>query len=120
MNFGFNADPDIVPNVDLFAEMMRRSLERLAKEAGVTLSEPQAPPKTTGEPAPAPVELPAEAASEGARVNGNGSAAAAEQGVRWRGRAETRERDRRGAGCRPKSAVSNCCAARSRCSHAAG
>jgi hypothetical protein len=38
MNFGSNADPDLVPNVDLFAEMMQRSLERIAKEAGVELS----------------------------------------------------------------------------------
>jgi diacylglycerol O-acyltransferase / wax synthase len=39
MNFGFNADPDIVPDLDRFVSMIRRSLERVASEAGVPLSE---------------------------------------------------------------------------------
>src|SRR5688572_15049902 len=39
MNFGFNADPDIIPDLDRFVSMMRRSLERVASEAGVPLSE---------------------------------------------------------------------------------
>jgi WS/DGAT/MGAT family acyltransferase len=67
MNFGFNADPDIVPNVDLFAEMMERSLERLAKEAGVVLASQQAEAPETGatpRTGPAPV-----------LVNGDGAAA---------------------------------------------
>jgi len=38
MHFGFNADPDIVPDLDLFADLMRRALERVAKEAGVSLT----------------------------------------------------------------------------------
>ena len=38
MNFGFNADPDIVPDLDRFTAMMRGSLERVAAEAGVPLA----------------------------------------------------------------------------------
>jgi diacylglycerol O-acyltransferase / wax synthase len=39
MNFGFNADPDIVPDLASFTAMMRRSIERIAAEAGVALSD---------------------------------------------------------------------------------
>src|SRR4029453_14233865 len=34
MNFGFNADPDIVPDLDRFTGMMRSALERVAGDAG--------------------------------------------------------------------------------------
>ncbi len=39
MNFGFNADPDIVPDLDAFTGMVRTALERVAADAGVTLAE---------------------------------------------------------------------------------
>ena len=39
MNFGFNADPDIVPDLERFVALMQRALERVASEAGVTLGE---------------------------------------------------------------------------------
>src|SRR5262249_12803947 len=38
MHFGFNADPDIVPDLDRFTELMRRAIERVAEDAGVALS----------------------------------------------------------------------------------
>jgi hypothetical protein len=44
MYFGFNADPDIVPDLDRFVQMMRRSFERVASEAGVELSDATAKP----------------------------------------------------------------------------
>ena len=37
MNFGFNADPDIVDDLDAFAGRVRASLERVAAAAGVEL-----------------------------------------------------------------------------------
>jgi WS/DGAT/MGAT family acyltransferase len=52
MNFGFNADPDIVPDLDRFVSMMRRSLERVASEAGVKLRE-EAAKASQGVPAAA-------------------------------------------------------------------
>src|SRR5262249_31960737 len=40
MNFGFNADPDIVPDLDHFVQLMRGALERVAADAGVELAAP--------------------------------------------------------------------------------
>jgi len=68
MNFGFNADPDIVPDLASFTAMMRRALERIAADVGVTLSDP-APPA----PARRAARKPAAAAPSAA---GNGSAVA--------------------------------------------
>jgi len=45
MNFGFVADPDTVPDLDAFADMMEAALERTACEAGVELLGPDAEPK---------------------------------------------------------------------------
>jgi diacylglycerol O-acyltransferase len=69
MNFGFNADPDIVPDLANFSAMVRRALERIAADAGVALSEP------AGATAPArrAARKPAAAAPSAA---GNGSAVA--------------------------------------------
>jgi diacylglycerol O-acyltransferase len=39
MNFGFNADPDIVPDLAHFTALVRRSLERIAADAGVALTD---------------------------------------------------------------------------------
>jgi len=39
MNFGFVADPDIVPDLDAFGRSVREALERTAREAGVELGE---------------------------------------------------------------------------------
>ena len=48
MNFGFNADPDIVPDLASFTAMVGRALERIAADAGVALSEPAtSPPRRT-------------------------------------------------------------------------
>jgi WS/DGAT/MGAT family acyltransferase len=66
MNFGFNADPDIVPDLERFTEMMRRSLERVAGEAGVTLTEAAKP---------APARARAGKAGDAPRANGNGPVA---------------------------------------------
>jgi hypothetical protein len=44
MYFGFNADPDIVPDLESFTAMMRRSLERVAADAGVALAGAPEPP----------------------------------------------------------------------------
>jgi WS/DGAT/MGAT family acyltransferase len=64
MFFGFNADPDIVPDLANFAAMMRRSLERVAAAAGVPLAPPQPEPaRRVRKPAAAP------------RANGNTIAA---------------------------------------------
>ncbi len=73
MNFAFNADPDIVPNVELFAEMMRRSLERLAKDAGVTLTDTAEPEAPNEEPALALQETAAEIVAEEAAAAGKGA-----------------------------------------------
>ncbi len=69
MNFGFNADPDIVPDLDRFTDMMRRALDRVAEEAGVSLSgaakhSPAAPRAKKADAPAAP------------RANGNGPVAA--------------------------------------------
>ena len=69
MNFGFNADPDIVPDLANFAAMVRRAFERIAAEAGVALSEPTA----ASAPARRAPRKPAAAAPSAA---GNGSAVA--------------------------------------------
>ena len=39
--WGFNADLDLVPDLDTFVEMLRDSLERLATVAEVKLSAPE-------------------------------------------------------------------------------
>ena len=64
---GFNADPDIVPDLDRFTAMMRGSLERVAAAAGVALA-----------PKPASGARPAKQAEAPAapRANGNGPVAA--------------------------------------------
>jgi len=67
MNFGFNADPDIVPNLDLFTELMRDSLQRAAQDAGVKLASPEPTP------AAAPVSQKARKMRPQPRVSGNGS-----------------------------------------------
>ena len=67
MNFGFNADPDIVPDLAGFTAMIGRALERIAADAGVTLSAP----------AVAPARRPArKAAAVAPSAAGNGSAVA--------------------------------------------
>ena len=67
MNFGFNADPDIVPDLDRFTAMMRRSLERVAADAGVPLTAPPKP--ATGAHRLKKVDAPA-----APRANGNSTA----------------------------------------------
>jgi diacylglycerol O-acyltransferase len=69
MNFGFNADPDIVPDLDRFTEMMRQSLERVASEAGVALAD--APKRVSGARRAKPADAPA-----APRANDTGPAAA--------------------------------------------
>jgi WS/DGAT/MGAT family acyltransferase len=75
MSFGFNADPDIVPDLDRFVQAMRRSLERVASEAGVGLSDlpAKAAPGARREKKAAKVEPMAASAP---RANGNGPATA--------------------------------------------
>jgi WS/DGAT/MGAT family acyltransferase len=69
MHFGFNADPDIVPDLDRFADMMRRSFERVCAEAGVAVA--AAPGPAAGARPAKKVDAPA-----APRANGNRPAAA--------------------------------------------
>ena len=39
MNFGFVSDPDIVPDLERFSEMVRQALQRAAEDAGVPLAD---------------------------------------------------------------------------------
>ena len=73
MNFGFNADPDIVPDLDHFTALMRKSLERVAEEAGVALSSAASPPAAARREKKEDVKADAPAAP---RANGNGPVAA--------------------------------------------
>ena len=36
--WGFNANPDVVPDLPEFVELVQQSLERVARDAGVVLS----------------------------------------------------------------------------------
>jgi WS/DGAT/MGAT family acyltransferase len=72
MNFGFNADPDIVPDLDRFTGMMRHALERVAGDAGVTLADPPAKPAARREKKAEKADAPASP-----RANGNGPVASA-------------------------------------------
>jgi diacylglycerol O-acyltransferase len=69
MNFGFNADPDIVPDLASFTAMIGRALERIAAEAGVALSQPATA-------APAPARRAARKATAAPSAAGNGSVVA--------------------------------------------
>jgi diacylglycerol O-acyltransferase / wax synthase len=71
MSFGFNADPDIVPDLDVFTAMMRRAFERVAAAAGVALAEPPKPAASTRRARKALADAPAPT-----RANGNHTAAA--------------------------------------------
>ncbi len=70
MHFGFNSDPDIVPNVDLFSELVRDALERAARDAGVTLTASEPEPVLSG----ADTAAKPKAHSHAPRANGNGTA----------------------------------------------
>ena len=68
MHFGFNADPDIVPDLAGFTAMMQRSIERVALAAGAPLAGAAAKtPGVRAEPQPTSVDP---------RANGNPTAVA--------------------------------------------
>jgi diacylglycerol O-acyltransferase len=67
MNFGFNADPDIVPDLASFTAMVGRAFARIAADAGVAIAEvAAAPPRRTARKVAGPAPSAA----------GNGSAVA--------------------------------------------